>query len=73
MSYKYRAVCKRCAGREWVVVERKQGFFSSWEWWDSVTTLEQADILIRRLSDDTVITAIHKYDKSGERINYSCW
>jgi hypothetical protein len=70
---KYRAVCKRKGMYSWIEIQSKKRWYKPWENVAKCSTIEEADILIKRCSEGIVVTAIHDYDKSGERIADYCW
>jgi hypothetical protein len=70
---KYRAVCKRRGFIHWVEVQSKKKWYKPWKHFSRCSSIEEADNLIKRCSEGIVVTAIHDYDASGERIFECYW
>lgn len=70
---RYRAVCKSKGILNWVEIQSKKKWYKPWEHFARCCSVQEADILVKRLSEGTVVTGIHNYDASGERIFECYW
>lgn len=68
---KYRSVVRQDKNKEFVIIQRKEGLFGCWEYFCKCDTIEEADSVVRGISEGTVTTGIYNYDKSGRRVNES--
>lgn len=65
---KYRSVERQDNQKTFVVIQRKENWYSPWMYFASVSSIEEADNLIKGISTGTITTGIWDYDKAGNRI-----